>query len=709
MAIRYSQTINNIAGEYWKVDILDDDYVGSVLEFHLQDFQYQTKQLANRWDLIWGAEVQINCLSNAEFDLETLIDDIIEADEARFKIVLSKKSNIGDPFVFEWVGIVLNDLSGGTDSAPIQEFTIAAADGVGTLQGIDYKIDDTTAYGEKTVAAHLMDCLKMLPTSALFSASDVFLKHSIRYFESQMPSANGSPIEWTRIPGTAFYSIDENGVYTFKTCYEVIELCCQLFYSRLSFWNGCWRLYNVRDMETQTNQAVRAFQFDGTLVGGFVSETLRYSIDGTWNGSRLAGQSFSFLPPLRRVEQLHQHDSSRNLTEGFTFSTSDSIQTVVENVPIGIGEYFAVSGTLYFSASENPILVVQREVYIKVRLTFKVGNLRLRRLINSNSENDDYTAMTWATSGTNYVEYIGAFTMTVGGNFSMAIGFETPILLNVGLVDLDIQLEKFYIQDLQGNDLSGGYNYSANLFNLYLEYVDETPENERIYFAENATTSFLTEVVELPTAEIGDKRNGLTENRLKVWNGTSIVDSEGNWGRGSLLGTTPLLQFVINDIIKGQRKALRKRNGQFIGAFNVFNILLVSGDLYMPLSVTFSCNDAVFSGEWYKVGTYDDAGLNTGSVGVAIQNNQMPPSVFATASNTVVASNRGFQLPTATVETLLSLRNTQAGTMMFVSDAKSVVIYSGERWETMSGEPVEMVDTDENDAVDSDEDGGIVY
>lgn len=709
MAVRYSQVINNIAGEYWKVDILDDDYSGSMLEFHLEDFQYQTKQLANRWDLIWGAEVQINCLSNSEFDLENLIDDIIAADEARFKVVLSKKSNVNDPFVFEWVGIVLNDLSGGTDSAPIQSFTIAATDGIGALKGIDYKIDSTTAYGEGTVAEHLMTCLKKLPTSALFSATDDFLKHSIRYFEANQPSVNGSALEWTTIPGTAFYSIDDNGVYTFKSCYEVINLICQSFYSRLAFWNGCWRLYNVREMETQINIPVRTFKFDGTLVSGFVAETLRYTIDGSWNGSRVSGQSFSFLPPLRRVERLHKHDTSKNLTDGFTFSTSDAIQTVVEGVPVGGGEFFAVSGTLYFTASESPVTITQTEVYVKIRLTFTVGTYTLRRLINSNSENDDYTTLSWASAGTNYVEYIGVFTSTVSGNLSMAINFETPALLNIGLADLQIQLEKVYIQDLQGNDISGAYNYSSNFTNLYIEYVDEEPENERTYFAENATTSFLTEVVALEEIEIGDKRNGLTKNRLKVWNGSAVVDSEGNWGRGIVTGTTPLIQLVINDIIEGQRKTLRKRNGEFVGVFNVFNILLVSSEIYLPLSVTFSCKDAVFSGEWYKVGTYDDTGLDTGSVAVAIENNQPPPSTFATASNTVVASNRGFQLPTATVETLLSLRNTQAGTMMFVSDAESVVIYSGKRWETISGEPLEMVDTDENNAVDTDEDGGIVY
>lgn len=691
MAVRYRQTINNIAGEYWQVEILDDDYVGGVLEFHLQDFQYQTKQLVNRWDLIWGAEVQINCLSNAEFDLETLIDDIIEADEARFKVVLSKKSNVGDPFVFEWVGIVLNDLSGGTDSAPIQEFTIAATDGIGALKGIDYKIDSTTAYDEKTVAAHLMDCLKKLPTSALFSASDAFLKHSIRYFESQMSSINGSSIEWTTIPGTAFYSIDESGVYKFKTCYEVIELCCQLFYCRLAFWNGCWRLYNVREMETQINLPIRTFQFDGTLVSGFVTETLRYTIDGTWNGSRVAGQSFSFLPPLRRVERLYEHDSSKNLTDGFTFSTSDAIQTVVEDVPVGGGEFFAVSGTLYFTASESPVTVTTKEVYVKVRLTFTVGTYTLRRLINSNSENDDYTALAWASSGTNYIEYIGVFTSTVAGNLSMAINFETPTLLNIGLGDLEIQLEKVYIQDLQGNDISSDYNYSSNFTNLYIEYVDEKPENERTYFAENATTSFLTEVVELPTLTIGDKRNGLTENRLKVWNGTSIVDSEGNWGRGINTGTTPLIQLVINDIIEGQRKTLRKRNGEFVGVFNVFNILLVSGEIYMPLAVTFSCNDAVFSGEWYKVGTYDDTGLNTGSIGVAIENNQPPPSTFATSSNTVVSSRRGFPLSVMIKAELLALNNVQTGTMIYVSDLgeSKIGVYDGTGWIDATGAAIE--------------------
>ena len=605
MAVRYETEINNLVGDYWKIQILDADYTGAVSDFVLSDFDLDRKALTNRWDLIWGAECRLFAYSNAEKPLDTLIADILGADEGRFQVALYHKATSAGTYAFHWIGLILNDLSGGTDEAPQQSYTVVAVDGLGALKGIDYSIDDTTAIGTETVAVHLMNCLKQLPTAAFFASGDIFLKEATTYFESQMPSLVGSPINWTSVPGSAFYEIDENGIYKFKSCYDVLEILANTFLCRLFFNEGTWRFCDIRAWETSSSLTVRPWTFGGSL-GTSASESVRYTIDGTKDGTRISAQQFGNLPPLRKLSRVYKHDTARNLVNGITVTTSSGLQTVAVVSRTGT-EFLSVSGALAVSADIIGAATVYQTVYIKLHFTMKMGSYYLKRTTNNQSANGDYTNMEWVSTPAS-VEYIAVFSMSFYGAVSLAVAFDTPAL-PFSVAALEVNLEKISIKDLQLNDLSSLYTYSALFNSIYIEFVDGDAENERTYNALNDTSAFFSEVEELIQLPVGDKINLMTQNRLLVYDGTEVVDANSQWGRNTLSGTKPLIQLVLENLMAGQRTTIRKRSGEFMGRFDTCDVLAVSGEYYMPLSVRFSCNDASFSGEWYKCGTYNDNGI----------------------------------------------------------------------------------------------------
>ena len=144
MALRYSQIINNQESLYFRVEIHDEDFVGTSSDFYLEDIEWDYKGQNNqRWQSIWASQLTIALQSTPTKDLTTLIDDILNADEAQFTVKVYKSTD-GINYSFYWIGVILTDLSGGLDEAPVQSFQLVATDGLGTLKDIDYNIDEDT-------------------------------------------------------------------------------------------------------------------------------------------------------------------------------------------------------------------------------------------------------------------------------------------------------------------------------------------------------------------------------------------------------------------------------------------------------------------------------------------------------------------------------------------------------------------------------------
>lgn len=626
MAVRYRQEMVNIAGVYFKVEILDTDYVGSVLEFHLKDFEIDWKgQQAERDNFILGSECVVMAQSDSTFNLNTLMDDIRESEEGRFQVAIYKKETSGGTYVLHWVGMVLNDLSGGEDTAPVQHFDIVATDGLGALKGIEYRIDSSTPYGDLSAATHILNCLKAIPYNSFFSASAYFLYEVVKVYESAMANTTDSALNRIQVPGTTYYKLDKNGNYEWKSCYEVLELLTVKFKSRLWMVSGVWWFAELYSLENSANVLVQGFQYDGTATGSLGSSALRQSLTGGFSGgNRLAGQRFEWLPALKEAKQTYVHDSSDNLLK-VTINTANGLQTVVSAIPTTGDETLILSGSITVNLVKTASPYTSVQTYVKLKLTIKHGPYYYVRAINNAVQNGDYSNAAWSlTQG--YVEYILVQNTAQYGGSTIGYGFETLPLTNSGALDMNLEID--YVQDLQQNDISANYTTSGTIAGSYLEYIDGDAENERIYQALNDTTSFYSSIVEFPDALCGDRITPMTPNNLKVWDGSAWVESTGTWERDGLTGTSTLLQLTLNEFLGGQRKFIKKRQGEFVGKFSPLLAIGLSSEYYLPLGVRFSANDAVFSGDWYKIDEYNATGITVIDTPVAISN-IIPPSVIA--------------------------------------------------------------------------------
>jgi hypothetical protein len=634
MAVRYSQQLTNVADEVYRIDILDGNFVGSSAEFILADFETDWKgQQNDRSNFLIGSSCTVIAQSTTSNNLDTLISDIIGAEEGRFQIAIYKKDS--GSFVMWWWGIVLNDLSGGTDDSPTT-YTITATDGLGILKGVEYQ-SSGSPISTQTAAATLMTALQNIPYDSFFAATDHFLHTRVDWFESAMASTAGDPAYWTYIPSSTFYTVDTDGNYTFKSCYEVIETVCNLFKARLMFANGVWRFYQIYQLENKSSFTYFRYQYNKTQVSGTPSLTLRQTLSGGFSGgTRLATQTFENFAPLRKVTQKYIHGTSDNIIKGITFDDTVALTSVVTAVAANNSAVFQFSGSIQTQLQEITPSGTATIVYVKIRMTIKNGIYYLKRAVSNQVQNNDYTGLIWSTA-VSYVEFISVQNVYAFGGNNTAVNFTTPAILSTA--DVKMQIEKVYVQDLQQNNLAANYTTQVILQNPYLEFVDGDGESEREFKAINSTTSFFSDTLEFPDINTADRINTLTPNNLTVWNGSAQVESTGTWARGLLTGNQEIIALGLVEFIGGQRTATKKRQGDFVGTFEIYNVLGVSSEFYLFLGIQYSANDARFSGDWYKVGTYNAAGVVSEVTGIPLTATNLPdaPSVSA-PSNTGTAT-----------------------------------------------------------------------
>ena len=165
MATRFICSFINYQSRHYNIYLDDADYAGSAIDFSTGadgftlDYQGDQKGLTIKnlgSSLDFG--MAIGETESNYADCLDLIDDMKASSEGRFTVKVTR-GEIGVDETLFWVGYVLPDIARLEDRAQIQEFRIAATDGLARLKGIEYK-DDSGAtdvpWGSLSFKDHLL-------------------------------------------------------------------------------------------------------------------------------------------------------------------------------------------------------------------------------------------------------------------------------------------------------------------------------------------------------------------------------------------------------------------------------------------------------------------------------------------------------------------------------------------------------------------------
>jgi len=618
MATRFRCAYINYKSRHYNIYLDDADYVGSVIDFDsgadgfTLDYQGDQKGLTIKnlgSSLDFG--IAIGETESNYADCISLIEDLKDAAEGRFTVKVTRGEIGVDESMF-WVGYVLPDIARLEDRAQIQEFRIAATDGLARLKGIEYK-DDSGAtdvpWGMLSFKDHLIQCLNQDGLSALyFAGTDVFLRTVVEWYEDGhgTPAVAKCPLAYSRVSGEVFAERDKDGGWKFKNCFQVLEEICRHWRARLYFSDGCYRFeqYNNRASE---NFHERRFATDKSLLSS-ATTTYEELINQTHSGTRLATGVYQWLPPMKQAVISYNHNTYKNYLSGTSYkwykTSGSNAALTISNIGFDADSYIKVSGVLKLkvsSASTAP----WRQVFA---MYLDVGSYSLKRhsqavqpfyLIQYDTPAEWQISSVRADISTDFIfsgSFEGQIPFTIwtpvipSGQNSLSIDFDVYGAFNNVESTVTTTISDWAFQDLTLTII--GLDTAANY------------EAARKYYSDNSDTgnSFISEEAHI----FGHAVKPWTPSKIQVTSDLATwADSTATW---TVEGDGTSYEFgalAANETLAAQPKPVQTYNGSIRGdrMFAHYRFT-TSGDSYVWLFLNgrFDAQTETMSGTWWNVG-----------------------------------------------------------------------------------------------------------
>ena len=577
MGKRLTSTFYSEKGQDYTIEIYDDQYSSTVIEFDTinANLKYDAGgNDDNRFEPIISSELTVDVFVNTN-DLNQFVEDLIVSPEDRFYIIL-KATDSNDNLQFRWIGYILSDLISIEDIATDlgYNFQIKAKDGLNRLKNFDYNNSGSVYTGKQTLLGHILNCLLKIDFALIeyISVNDYILNYATNWVSGQ--GGNQNTLTSARVSHRAFYHVDSKGNFIYKSCYDVLSEICKILGARIMSSGKGFYL-------TQINQYANANSITeykyNVLTTGIVSSTVDYSIEHNQADAdntevyRLAGGQFSFLAPLQYARVDYQHIATRNLWQGQELNSSLQTPVIIEDIDSG-----NQSATIQFDfkleyksewvdtlSNIDPTPRVNH--FIVYKATVKVGNYYWVNNYQQELFSVTFTNAEWTTdSGFFYfaTDIIDADSQYFYKNYEIL----APNVPEDGDLTINIQIEKVRSAGQDVNFIYNGQSTSDTV------YVDITYDVSAIYLQNIVLGTFTNQndinryqsnndniaskTIEVVTF-IGDGPNINSPGHIEVNDGSEWVLSE-DWTIGGSGTPKNISQLLANEIVKGQLTPVKK-------------------------------------------------------------------------------------------------------------------------------------------------------
>jgi len=606
MAARFTGSFySSYTAQQYTVVLYDDEFVGSptIVDIAACDYNYPSGN-AGRFDTILAAELSVKLFVNAS-GLDTFVEELAGASEGRFMLQLLAG------ITPEFIGYILPDLAQQEDTTLEVGYLLEmrATDGLARLKTIDYNNAGVVYSGEETITGHILNCLNALPSFADFYTTTPILKTRVNWHSDQHTYTVGveDPLELTRIPHRAFYSIDTKGNYKYKSCFDVLSEICRAWGARMVYSD--YAFWFVQYNEMATDAAMTVFTYTKTGTQASESVDFRKDHDQTDADSelvRLSGGVFRFFPPLMKTQVDYRHIATRNLLAGQVLSNVSS--TDINAGPVDDQNQdgnMIISFRMQHRIDNYNTPPGDVPVWLLFLVKVQVGDLYLSRLATISGGGVTYEGATWINNSS--ARYRIAL-LNYGGGFDVYdnILFYTGSLLDSGDFIFGISLGGQFLEDgteiLTGGG-AGDIVWNADVLNathLYTGTISGQADIRRFVSTNNtAGNSAMTEIVTI----IGDGIGTNSPGHLESYDGADWVLSEG-WrvgASGTYLAHSALL---AQEVIRGQLTPIRRFQGTYnnnTAIYKPHHVIKRSDGIMMFAGGRFVPGIDSIDGEWYFI------------------------------------------------------------------------------------------------------------
>ena len=624
MGLRLYSEFHSSTDKLFKIEIHDSSFSGDAEAFTVAGDGF-TLNYSGETDDIVSPIISSNCTISAYNNsdgFDTFINLLNNYQEERFTLrIYGEGSTVEDGLVFDfydtelppdnglklyWAGIIMQDLVTIEDTHKPYVFSITAVDGIGHLANKEYTIT-----GNVTLESFIESAADAIGIDSLYADDDLLYATSVNIWDTQHTYNTSNDVTTlTRFNALVFADREEDGTYVYSNYLDILKELCIAFGARFYQREGVYYFEQYLE-RTVTTRTISAYYKDGTKAfTSTVSDDV--TLDGTTGGgARLAGNSFNFLPALKKVQVSYNQERSNNLLANrLTYTGATGRQDLGFVVDDNNGQ-IQVTGLLIWQLTPNgnsgtvalnhwqPVWRLE----LRIEDAANPGTFYYLKRPWSPGAGPLYGATTWTTTPSYYHIDAGTTRNELSGAYlSNTFSLVTPPLP----VDGDAQLDVNYYQAYDA------FNNTVKAIPVYFDETNQVKEVTATYFNGNGGISEVTVysatntdstinsnlILDLGELRVSDSL-GL-QGSFYVFDGSAWVAST-QWRRGNSGSYTSLLKLLTNEVLALHKKPIERYNGTIVGPYPFGVRYSFESAFWLPMGGSYNANMDEWSSEWFKV------------------------------------------------------------------------------------------------------------
>jgi len=624
MGLRLYSEFHSSTDKLFKIEIHDSSFSGTAEAFTVAGDGFTLNYSGETDDIvspIIGSNCTISAYNNsAGFD--TFINLLNNYQEERFTLrIYGEGSTVEDGLVFDfydtelppdnglklyWAGIIMQDLVTIEDTHKPYVFSITAVDGIGHLANKEYTIT-----GNVTLESFIESAADAIGIDSLYADDDLLYATSVNIWDTQHTYNTSTDVTTlTRFNALVFVDREEDGTYVYSNYLDILKELCIAFGARFYQREGVYYFEQYLE-RTVTTRTISAYYKDGTKAfTSTVSDDV--TLDGTTGGgARLAGNSFNFLPALKKVQVSYNQERSNNLLANrLTYTGATGRQDLGFVVDDNNGQ-IQVTGLLIYQLTHNGnagavALDFWRPVWqleLRIEDAANPGTFYYLKRDFTPSGGQLYGATSWTTAASFYHIDAGTTRNEASGAYiSNTFSLVTPPLPVDGDAQLDVNYYRVY----------DGFNNTVKAVPVYFDETNQVKEVTATYFNGNGGVSEVTVfsatntdstinsnlILDLGELRVSDSL-GL-QGSFYVFDGSAWVAST-QWRRGNSGSYTSLLKLLTNEVLALHKKPIERYSGTIVGPYPFGVRYSFESAFWLPMQGSYNANMDEWSSEWFKV------------------------------------------------------------------------------------------------------------
>ena len=622
MALRLYSEFNSSTDKLFKIEIHDTSFTGTAESFPVASNGFDLNYSGETDDIV-SPIIGSNCTISA-FNTSAAFDSFISAlkgyQESRFFIrIYAEAATIEDGLVMSyydtqlppdngmvlyWTGVIMQDLITIEDISKPSIFNITAVDGIGHLANKDYEwftYENLEGFLERAVGA--------IGMNSLYADDDLLYATSVNIWDTKHTyNATTDVTTLIRYYAPTLRTRETNGAIIFPKYLDVLKELCIAFGARFYQREGVFYFEQYIE-RTETSRNVSAYYKNGTKAfTSSVSDDV--TLNGTTiGGARLAGNSFNFLPALKKVEVRHNKKIRENLLGKLL-----AFYTITAAQDLGVlgtqnSAYLQITGNLNYRLF-NPIppaptnlgfFRARFRIEVKIEDQLNPGTYYYLNRPWSPVGGQLYSATNWTTTASYYYLDTSLVRNSAAGvTVSHSFNLVTPPLPVDGEATIDIEQNGLYNENNNSVSVPTGYGAGWDVQDVLVSYKsDQADSISTLYLSSNGSTNVKSNLVlDLGEVRLADAFGG--PGSFDVYTG-STWEPSSNWRRGNSGGYEALLSLLTKEVLSLHSKPIERYSGTIVGPYPFGVRYSFDSAYWLPMQGTYNANIDEWSSEWFKV------------------------------------------------------------------------------------------------------------